>query len=95
MKRIHDACCVVHWCIWIEARGAKGYAGEEARVYGDLGYCTIIYWIALNFRYVPGKGKKGKRREHIPLAEGCLAPTVQEYRQQQVLQVPPGGTVHF
>ena len=25
-------------CIWIEAWGAKGYAGEEARVYGDLGY---------------------------------------------------------
>ena len=29
------------------------------------------YWMALNFRYVPEKGKKGKRREHIPLAEGC------------------------
>ena len=30
------------------------------------------YWMPLNFRYVPEKGKKGKRREHIPLAEGCL-----------------------
>ena len=29
------------------------------------------YWMALNFRYVPEKGKKGKRRDHIPLAEGC------------------------
>ena len=25
-------------CIWIEARGAKGSVGEEARVYRDLGY---------------------------------------------------------
>ena len=32
---------------------------------------VTIYWIALNFRYVQEKGKKGKRREHIPLAEGC------------------------
>ena len=31
---------------------------------------VTIYWMALNFRYVPEKGKKGKRREHIPLAEG-------------------------
>ena len=33
---------------------------------------VTIYWMALNFRYVPEKGKKGKRREHIPLAEGWV-----------------------
>ena len=34
------------------------------------------YWMPLNFRYVPEKGKKGKRREHIPLAEGCTLHTL-------------------
>ena len=87
MKRIHDACCVVHWCIWIEARGAKGYAGEEARVYGDLGYCTIIYWIALNFRYVPGKGKKGKRRERI--LSGRLDRARRERERERVASSEP------
>ena len=38
------------------------------------------YWMALNFRYVPEKGKKGKRREHIPLAEGWLRTWIEDGR---------------
>ena len=33
---------------------------------------VTIYWVALNFRCVPWKGTKRKRREHTPLAEGWL-----------------------
>ena len=37
---------------------------------GSMETLVTSYWITLNFRCVLKQGTRGKRREHIPLAEG-------------------------